>query len=258
MASLAANGGEWRELTALVETVDDLLEQYYGPPALKPQLDPTSELVQTILSQNTSDINSGRAFEQLRRRCASWDQVLELPTAELEAAIRPAGLARVRAPRIPAGLRQIRDEHGSTDLGFLRTWPVEQARAYLTSLPGVGPKTAACVLLFSLHLPALPVDTHVHRVAGRVGLIPRKVSAEKAHLMLAELVPPARYYPFHLLMIQHGRTVCKAPNPQCAVCPLVYHCQEADSGGRVPAGDAARAAWRDAVGPAVAAAGAPQ
>lgn len=258
MASLAADSGERGEQAALVEAVDGLLERYYGPPVLKPQLDPTSELVQTILSQNTSDINSGRAFEQLRRRYATWEQVLALPTDELEETIRPAGLARVRALRIQAVLRQIRDEYGSTDLGFLRAWPVQRAREYLISLPGVGPKTAACVLLFSLHMPALPVDTHVHRVAGRVGLIPRKVSAEKAHLMLEELVAPARYYPFHLLMIQHGRTLCKAPHPQCAVCPLVYRCQDAASGGRVPAGDAARAAWRDAVGPAVAAVAAPE
>lgn len=208
--------------------VHGLLLAYYGEPELKEQLDPLSELVATILSQNTNDTNSGRAYESLRTRFPTWEQVLATDPRALADSIRVGGLANVKAPRIQAILRQLLAERGALSLDFIAEWPVEQARAYLLSLSGVGPKTAACVLLFSLHMPALPVDTHVHRVAQRVGLVSAKASAERAHTMLEELLPPELYYPFHLLAIQHGRVLCHARAPQCPGCPLLALCPFAD------------------------------
>lgn len=193
----------------------------YGRPVLQPSGDPIAELVLTILSQNTSDTNSGRAFIQLMRRFPSWQAIAEAPVEEVEAAIAPGGLARQKAPRIQAALRAVVEHAGSWDLDFLRTLPLEEARAWLRALPGVGPKTAACVLLFSLGGPALPVDTHVERVARRLGLIPQNATAERAHALLEALVPPGEYYPFHMLLIKHGRRTCSARRPACDRCPLI-------------------------------------
>ncbi len=204
--------------------VHALLRDHYGEPPLKPQRPPLDELVLTILSQNTSDANSGRAWESLRARFATWQDVAEADTALVEEAIRSGGLAAVKAPRIQAIIRQLAREHGEPNLDRLREMPVDEARDYLTALPGVGPKTAACVLLFSLHMPALPVDTHVHRLALRLGLVPEGTSAERAHTLLEELLPEELYYPFHLLLIQHGRTLCKAQRPRCDACPLPRLC----------------------------------
>ncbi|MBN1402508.1 MAG: endonuclease III [Anaerolineae bacterium] len=197
---------------------------YYGEPGRKTQRDPLSELVLTILSQNTSDTNSGRAYRSLREQYADWQDLLTAPTEEVAAAIRVGGLANVKAPRIQNILERLHQERGQLDLGFLEAMSLDEARSYLLDLPGVGPKTAACVLLFSLGRPALPVDTHVHRVAQRVGLIPESASAEKAHGMLEALLPEEGYYPFHLLMIRHGRTLCKASSPLCEQCPLAARC----------------------------------
>jgi endonuclease-3 len=197
---------------------------YYGEPERKTRRDALSELVLTILSQNTSDTNSGRAYRSLRRRYAGWQELLAAPTDEVAEAIRVGGLANVKAPRIQSILGQLRDERGQLDLDFLNDMPIDQARSYLLGLHGVGPKTAACVLLFSLGRPALPVDTHVHRVALRVGLIPESASAEKAHTLLEALLPEEDYYAFHLLMIRHGRTLCKASSPLCDQCPLAVRC----------------------------------
>ena len=162
-----------------LETHERLLE-YYGEPAPKERRDPLSELVVTILSQNTADVNTARAYRALRERFSSWEEVLAAPVDELEDAIRVAGLANTKAPRIHRILADLHEERGSLNLGFLDTMSTEKAREYLTALHGVGPKTAACVLLFSLHKPALPVDTHVHRVSRRVGLVPQKATPEKA------------------------------------------------------------------------------
>jgi endonuclease-3 len=204
--------------------VHGLLLDYYGKPVLKERRDPLSELVVTILSQNTSDVNSGRAYGSLRQRFPSWEDVLSAETAEIGTAIRMGGLANIKAPRIRAILRQLMRERGKLDLGFLEAMPTPKAREYLTSLPGVGPKTAACVLLFSLDKPALPVDTHVHRIAQRLGLIPTKATPEKANALLEELLPERTYYPFHLNFIRHGRTLCKKAKPSCATCPLYEEC----------------------------------
>ena len=212
------------EFRAKALCIHRLLLGYYGDPALKEKRDPLSELVVTILSQNTADVNSSRAYASLRRRFATWDDVLAATTEEVAQAVRIGGLANTKAARIQDIFRQLRDERGRLDLDFLDEMSVAEARQYLTSLPGVGLKTAACVLLFSLHKPALPVDTHVLRVARRLGLIPPKATAEKANPLLENLLPQETYYPFHMSLIRHGRTLCKAARPRCAECPLAPDC----------------------------------
>lgn len=205
-------------------SVYQLLRARYGEPPLKEQRDPLSELVLTILSQNTNDVNSGHAFERLRQRFPTWPAVLAADSTDLAEAIRIGGLANVKAPRIQQILQRLQRERGVLSLDFLSAMSVAEARAYLLSLPGVGPKTAACVLLFSLRKPALPVDTHVHRVSQRLGLTP-PVNAERAHDLLEALIPTDLYYPFHLLFIEHGRSLCHARRPACEECPLRAWCE---------------------------------
>jgi endonuclease-3 len=205
----------------------DLLEPVYGPIEHTPHGDAVAELVLTILSQNTADTNSGRAFTRLMRRYPSWAAVAAAPLDELVETIEAGGLARQKAPRIQAALRAVQERSGDFDLEFLRSLPLDEARAWLRSLPGVGPKTAACVLLFALGLPALPVDTHVERVAKRLGLVDSKRTAEQAHDDLAALVEPESYYRFHMLLIKHGRRICTARRPDCGRCPLAPWCPSA-------------------------------
>ncbi len=187
-------------------------------------IDPIDELVNTILSQNTNDNNRDRAYRALRSAWPAWAQVRDAPTEKVIETIRPAGLANQKGPRIQQVLKRITQERGALNIDFLRDRPVNEAKAWLTSLDGVGPKTASIVLLFALGRPAFPVDTHVHRVTGRLGLIPPKTSADKAHGILEALVPPEWYYAFHLNVIRHGRQVCKAQRPLCEVCPLTKYC----------------------------------
>ncbi len=210
--------------TSRALTAYERLLGHYGEPALKPVKPPLDELIQTILSQNTSDANSDRAYASLRRAFPTWEDVRAADTDALAESIRVGGLGRIKAPRIQQILVHLERERGGATLDFLDEMPVNQARSYLLSLPGVGPKTAACVLLFSLHKPALPVDTHVYRVSQRLGLIGEKVNAEQAHTLLEALIPPDLYYPFHLLLIQHGRTLCSAQRPKCDACPLADLC----------------------------------
>ena len=187
-------------------------------------IDPLDELINTILSQNTNDLNRDRAYHALRAKFPTWEAVRDAPTAHVIAAIKSAGLANQKGPRIQKVLRRITAERGELDLNFLREWSTEEAKAWLTSLDGVGPKTASIVLLFALGKPAFPVDTHIHRVTGRLGLIPPKTSADKAHEILEELVPPEWYHSFHLNVISHGRQVCKAQRPLCERCVLQKQC----------------------------------
>jgi endonuclease-3 len=200
--------------------VNDELICYFGMPELRGRQDPLSELIQTILSQNTSDRNTVRSFAELVHRFPTWDDVLKADVQDVVEAIRVGGLAQIKAPRIKAILRQIEREHGNLQLDFLREMSPGSIFKYLTSLHGVGPKTAACVLLFSLDMPAIPVDTHVHRVSLRLGLVSPKTSAGKTQELLEALLPRKVYYPFHMNMIRLGRSLCKAARPKCAECPL--------------------------------------
>ena len=204
----------------------------YGIPDWRPHGDPVAELVLTILSQNTSDSNSGRAFARLLQAFPSWDAVIDAPLSELIAAIQPGGLAPTKAPRIQAALRDVRERAGGFDLRFLAELPLDDARAWLRELHGVGPKTVACVLLFALGRPAMPVDTHVFRVAGRLRLVPPRagkaaMTPEKAHELLEAAVEPDGFYAFHIGLIKHGRRICAAQRPQCPDCVLLDLCPSA-------------------------------
>jgi endonuclease III len=215
-----------------------MLEAVYGAPRRRAGHDPLSGLVRTILSQNTSDTNSDRAFDRLRARFPVWEDVRDAPVDAVVDAIRPGGLGALKAPRIQAVLRRITDERGRLSLDFLRRWPADRAKAWLRSLDGVGPKTAAIVLVFGLGKPAFPVDTHVHRVGRRIGIIPPGTSVEGAHAWMEALVRPERNGPFHLLLVRHGREICKAGRPRCQICPVRRLCDfyAGDRGCRSPRG----------------------
>ena len=201
------------------------LLEFYGPPTWRSPLPALDELVSTVLSQNTNDTNRDRAFEALRRRFPTWEQVRDAQEAEVVAAIRPAGLANQKGPRIQQLLRSISQERDSLDLSFLEKLTTQEARDWLMRFKGVGPKTAAIVLQFSLEKPAFPVDTHIYRVSGRLGLRPAKMSVEQAHEHLAALLPPETYYAAHLNIIRLGREICQARRPNCPACPLQAMCE---------------------------------
>jgi endonuclease III len=203
-----------------VRSIHRRLERRFGPLAPPRTSDPLEELVLTVLSQHTSDVNAARAFASLRARFATWDAVARARPTAVADAIRSGGLANVKAPRIRSILREIHRREGAYDVSFLRSMSDEEATRYLSSLNGVGPKTAAIVLAFSLGREALAVDTHVHRVTKRLGLIPPKASAERAHVVLRELVPPELRVPMHVGLIRLGREICRAPRPRCEECPL--------------------------------------
>ncbi len=209
-----------------MQVVSRQLEAHYGAAPWREHGSPLDELIATVLSQHTSDTNTARAFRALKHSFAGWEAVSAAPVADVEAAIRPGGLAATKAPRIQGILRGIKEKQGRLNLSHLRQMPLEDARAWLLALHGVGPKTAACVLLFSLGLPALPVDTHVFRVSKRLGLILDSVTAESAHGLLEEAMGDDRdvIYAFHMHMIRHGRTVCKAQRPRCGECVLSDRC----------------------------------
>lgn len=202
----------------------DGLRAHYGTPEPRHSDGPLAELVQTILSQNTSDANTERAFAGLWGRFGDWQAILDAPTPAVADAIRSGGLAQIKAPRIQGVLAAIQRDRGELSLDFLAQLPLDEARAYLTSLDGVGPKTAACVLLFALGMPAQPVDTHIHRVSKRLGLIGEKIGAEAAHRLLEAAIPPDLMYDAHMLLIRHGRVICKALRPRCDACPLEAVC----------------------------------
>lgn len=202
------------------------LRNEYGDRPWRRHLAPIDELMASILSQHTSDGNTERAFRSLKARFPEWTDVTAAPSEDVADAIRTGGLANIKAPRIQNVLREVRAKFGSFDLSSLATSTVAEGRAELTALHGVGPKTASCVLLFSLGLPAMPVDTHVHRVTRRLGMIGPKVDAEAAHPILESLIGENRgdVYALHMHLIRHGRTVCQARTPTCARCVLTEHC----------------------------------
>jgi endonuclease-3 len=202
----------------------ELLDEAYGRAPQRPSRAPVTELVLTLLSQHTSDHNSGRAMHQLLERFPTWDAVLDAPTEDVEEAIRPGGLAPTKSKRMQALLAEVKERAPDWDLDRLAEMPLDEAKRWLTSLPGVGPKTAACVLLFALDRPALPVDTHVERVAKRLGLTPRKMAAAKMHDTLETMLEPHEVYAFHVDLIQHGRRTCHARAPQCHTCVLAVRC----------------------------------
>ena len=208
------------------ETIE-LLAAEYGALPRRPRRDPLDELVLGVLSQNTSDANSGHAFARLKEAFPDLRSLLAADTLRVEEAIRPGGLAPTKAVRIKSLLAEIGGRRGSFDLRFLGDLPVAESRSWLESLPGVGPKTAAVVLLFSLDRPALPVDTHVHRVARRLGLAPGKASAEQTQALLEPLLAREEVYPFHMYLIEHGRRTCVARRPRCPVCVLRRGCPSA-------------------------------
>ena len=204
-----------------------MLEAHYGTRQFTSRGRAVDVLVETILSQNTSDTNSHRAFQALLSRLGTLEAVAAAPVDEIEAIIRFAGLSRIKSARIRSLLLRLLRENGSLDLSFLSGQELDKARRYLTSLDGVGLKTASCVLLFAFGMPAMPVDTHVYRVARRLDLIGDRVSVEAAHLELEALVAPCDRYRFHLLLIEHGRRICHPRNPRCALCMLRDICPSA-------------------------------
>ena len=208
--------------------IHNTLLQAFGEPIWRNPLPAIDELVSTILSQNTNDVNRDRGFNALRAKLPTWESVRDAKAQDVIAAIRPAGLANQKGPRIQQVLRAITEERGSLDLNFLAGLPVEEARAWLTKFNGVGPKTAAIVLCFSLNMPAFPVDTHIYRVSGRTGLRPEKMTVEQAHPHLESVFPPETYYAAHLNLIRLGREVCGARKPNCPKCPINKLCDFKD------------------------------
>jgi endonuclease-3 len=218
-----------------MRAIRDRLRREYGRPVLRPHRAPVDELILTVLSQNTNDRNRDVAYARLRERFESWAEVRDAPVAEIEDAIRPGGLAPTKAVRIKRILGELHERHPGApgtagrlgkgdDLAWLEDAPLEEARDYLCSLPGVGRKTAACVLLFSYGRPEVPVDTHVYRVGTRLGLWPERTSLEQAHDVMLRLVDPGDAYEIHVLLIRHGRRTCTARDPDCAACPLRRMC----------------------------------
>jgi endonuclease III len=207
-----------------VVAIYPLLVELYGEPRWQRHLPPVDQLVATILSQQTSSANQRRAFAALRERFPTWDEVVAAPVEEVKDAIYPAGLSSQKGPRIQQALRVILHERGAFELDFLEELSVDEAKAWLQQLKGVGPKTAAIVMLFTFNRPAFPVDTHIHRIARRVGLVPPRTSAAKTPERLQEIVDFERYYPFHIMLIRHGREICVARDPRCHICPLQAYC----------------------------------
>jgi endonuclease-3 len=203
-----------------VRAIRDRLREAYGKPVERHHRAPIDELVLTVLSQNTNDRNRDVAYQRLRARFDDWDEVRDADVAEVEEAIRPGGLAPTKAVRIQEILRALGDD----DLMELETEPLEDARRRLTELPGVGRKTAACVLMFAFGRPDIPVDTHVFRVGGRLGLFRPGASLEEAHDVMLRIVPPEDAYEMHVSLIRHGRRICVARNPRCLECPLLSLC----------------------------------
>jgi len=210
-----------------VRAIRDRLRSLYGRPVNHPHRHPIAELVRTVLSQNTSDSNRDVAYERLRARFGTWEEVRDAPQEEVIEAIRPGGLANTKGPRIQVILRELGDP---PDLDWLADAPRERAIDFLTSLPGVGRKTAACVLIFAFGRPEIPVDTHVYRVGGRLGLLREGASFEEAHDELLRIVDPEDAYELHINLIRHGRTVCR-PRPRCEECELRRMCPYWRRGG---------------------------
>jgi endonuclease III len=223
--SLSLSPSEIAEKRRQVGYITQNLEATYGVPINDSPYDPLSELILTILSQATTDINSRRAFENLKRRFPNWESARRARPSSIAAAIKSCGLANAKSESIKNALNEIRKRSGELDLSFLQTSPIEEAREFLTSLSGVGPKTAACVLLFACDREVFPMDTHILRITKRVGLIPQKLNDEQSHILMEKLVPPKKHYSLHVNLIRHGRQICRPKNPKCDRCSLIEHCE---------------------------------
>ena len=216
-----------RRPTVRAQRAQDVFALLYEQNGERPwfkRAEPMDELIYTVLSQHTSDLNTDRTFADLRATFPTWQDVVDAPTEAIQETIKHGGLSKIKAPRVQAILKEIHRQRGEYSIDFLADIPFDEARKWLLSLPGVGEKTAACVLLFSLGRPALPVDTHVHRVSGRLGLIPKKMNADKAHYMLESHLDESQVYQFHVDLIEHGRRVCHARRPNCPDCVLSNLC----------------------------------
>jgi endonuclease-3 len=211
-------------LKAKYQRIAAALRETYGYPEWRQHLPPVDEMVNTILSQNTADTNRDVAFERLTDRFPDWEAVRDANLDDVIEAIRPAGLANQKGRSIQRALRYLTETQGQITLDFIEDMPIDEAKDELTGIKGIGPKTAAIILLFAFNKPAFPVDTHVHRVTKRLRLIDPQTSREKAHDELEKIVPPEDFYAFHLNVIQHGREICDARNPHCAICPLQDDC----------------------------------
>ena len=210
-----------------ITKIDKLLVDEFGDKKLKKHNDPIGELVRTILSQNTADVNRDKAYNRLRENFPRWEQIADANVASIKAQIKPGGLSAVKAPRIKKILNQIRDGNGRIDLSKLKILTVEEGLNYLTSFNGVGVKTAACVLLFSYGKEVFPVDTHIYRTAKRIGLVNDRADREKVFMAMNDIVPGKMAYRLHLNMIQLGRKICRPKRPLCEVCPLNELCDSA-------------------------------
>jgi len=215
---------EGAKLCRKAASIDRILTKEYGRKIVEADEDPLDTLIETILSQNTTDLNSHRAFKALKKRYPTWNRLIGEDPKRVAEIIRSGGLAGIKAERILAALEHIKRETGTLDLDFLRDMPSSEADAWLGRMKGVGPKTRSIVLLFSLGMPAFPVDTHIHRVTKRMGLIGKKTNREQAQTDLASLVPSSEFYNFHINIIEHGRAVCRARSPRCEVCKVSGLC----------------------------------
>lgn len=212
-----------RRLLTIMRRLDD----YYGRPVWSPRFAPVDELIYTVLSQNTADVNTERTFAELKARFATWSAVRDAPPGEIISAIGLGGLAATKAPRIQQVLAVLSARSGEPDLGELTAMDDNEALEYLQRMPGVGPKTAACVLMFALGRPTMPVDTHVFRVARRLGLLPSSVTVGQSHRLMTELAGPGNVYAVHVNFVSHGRRICHARRPECGRCPLRDLCPSA-------------------------------
>ncbi|HEX9004399.1 MAG TPA: endonuclease III [Blastocatellia bacterium] len=215
---------ELAEKKRLVKFITQNLEATYGIPSNTSFDDPLDELIGTILSQSTTNINSHRAFASLKKRFPDWESVRQARPESIATAIQSGGLANVKSVVIKNVLNEILERRGNLDLSFLKTLPIDEARSFLTSLKGVGPKTAACVLLFSCQKPLFPMDTHIFRITRRLGLLPEKINDQLAQELMETLIPPRKHYSLHINLIAHGRKICHPHSPKCEQCSLIEQC----------------------------------
>lgn len=226
------------DATAKIRRCESALAATYGRPVWDGPGNPVEMLVETLLSHNVNDVNRDRAYQRLRGRFPDWDDVADAAPEEVAEAVRPAGFPAIKGARIQAALRTIRAQFGSISLDALLDWTDGQAKEYLRSFPGVGPKTAACVLCFAMGRPVMPVDTHVGRITRRLGLVPERATAEEAHDIMDSITPPELVFPFHVEMIRHGRVLCRPAKPACDRCPITAECEfcAGKERGRIDAG----------------------